>query len=234
MRSSLACATLFHGALGDLFLHLQSSFKHPGKTNAPKCFLCHLRIPRCLQRGAEGKVILKELPMVLVAPGFRPPAESLKDVQHAEFFQRFEKVQNGSKAWKSQALKQGFQLSAVSHVCMQSAKHVRPKKLLTSVQKFDSWSLLNKCHDFEREVQTIDAWPSTCWTLSKVSCPDGTYLWLRALESAWQVGQRKHSKYFSRAHSKHGKHRQNRKSMRRLAPAMRISIETLPPETIML
>jgi hypothetical protein len=59
--------------------------KHPGKKR-PIYFLCHLRIAGCIECGAEGKVILKELPLVLLAPGSRPPTESLKDVQHTGFF----------------------------------------------------------------------------------------------------------------------------------------------------
>ena len=126
--------------------------KHPGKKR-PIYFLCHLRIAGCLERGADGKVILKELPLVLLAPGSRPPTESLKDVQHTGFFQFQRLVKSkktrvhadGNKAWKSQALKQGFQFSAVSHVRMQFTKRVRSKKLLTGTQKLDGfWKLLKK------------------------------------------------------------------------------------------
>ena len=116
--------------------------KHPGKKR-PIYFLCHLRIAGCLECGAEGKVILKELPLVFLAPGSRPhwffSSSSAwwnpKERVHAD----------GNKAWKSQALKQGFQFSAVSHVRMQFTKRVRSKKLLTGTQKLDGcWKLLKK------------------------------------------------------------------------------------------
>ena len=62
-----------------------------GKSALDTSCECHLRIAGCLERGAEGNVILKELLLVLLAPGCRPPTESLKDVQHAGFFQRLVK-----------------------------------------------------------------------------------------------------------------------------------------------
>ena len=72
-----------------------------GKSALDTSCECHLRIAGCLERGAEGNVILKELLLVLLAPGSRPPTESLKDVQHAGFFQRLVKSKKTCTAFNS-------------------------------------------------------------------------------------------------------------------------------------
>ena len=124
--------------------------KHRGK-RAPKYFLCHVRIAGCIERGDHGKVLLCDLPIIPLAPGSRPPTESLQDVRHSGFFDRLVKSSatrvhaDGNRAWKSEAQRRKFCFSSVAHVKMQFTKRVYRKQLLSGTQKMDGfWKLLKR------------------------------------------------------------------------------------------
>ena len=124
---------------------------HPNARKTPSYFLCHLRIAGCLERRENGKVLLKDLPLVALAPGSRPPTESVQDVQHTGFFQAVVKNAHtrmhadGNRAWRSQARLHKLKFSSVSHSKMQFTKKVGSQRLLTGAQKLDGfWKLLKK------------------------------------------------------------------------------------------
>ena len=124
---------------------------HPNARKTPSYFLCHLRIAGCLERRENGKVLLKDLPLVALAPGSRPPTESVQDVQHTGFFQAVVKNAHtrmhadGNRAWRSQARLHKLKFSSVSHSKMQFTKKVGCQRLLTGTQKLDGfWKLLKK------------------------------------------------------------------------------------------
>ena len=81
-------------------------------------------------------------------------------------------------------------------------------------------------HNLEQEIQRIVVWPSTCWTLSKVSCSDTT---VGANSGVSLASWRKKTCDFCLQMTVkiHGKHSQNKKRVCRLAPAMRISNRNL-------
>ena len=123
----------------------------PNARKTPSYFLCHLRIAGCLERRENGKVLLKDLPLVALAPGSRPPTESVQDVQHTGFFQAVVKNAHtrmhadGNRAWRSQARLHKLKFSSVSHSKMQFTKKVGTQRLLTGTQKLDGfWKLLKK------------------------------------------------------------------------------------------
>ena len=94
---------------------------------------------------------VENLPLVALAPGSRPPTESVQDVQHTGFFQAVVKNAHtrmhadGNRAWRSQARLHKLKFSSVSHSKMQFTKKVGSQRLLTGTQKLDGfWKVLKK------------------------------------------------------------------------------------------
>ena len=56
--------------------------KHPGK-RIPKYFVAHIRVCGAVERGLNGRVLVLPMPIVLLQPGSRPPAESVSDLRVA-------------------------------------------------------------------------------------------------------------------------------------------------------
>ena len=77
---------------------------HPSARKRPSYFLCHLRIAGCLERREDGRVLLKDLPLVALAPGSRPPTESVQDVQHTGFFQAVVKSAHTFACWRQSCM----------------------------------------------------------------------------------------------------------------------------------
>ena len=136
---------------------------------------------------------------------------------------------DGNKAWKSQALKQGFQFSAATHVRMQFTRHVRSKKLVTGTQKLDGiWKLLKKFVAPQLRTRNPENRRVAKHLLDtvKVSCSDTT---VGANSGVSLASWRKKTCDFCLQMTVkiHGKHSQNKKRVCRLAPAMRISNRNL-------
>ena len=84
-----------------------------------KYLLLHLRVAGILERGEEGRLILKELPHRLVSPGARPTPESNEDVTSSLLLERTHHAAeihaDGARAWKSHANKLKRKFAQVQH-----------------------------------------------------------------------------------------------------------------------
>ena len=75
----------------------------------PPYFVTHFRLAGALERGQRGKACLSKLPIVLLRPQSRPPAESLNDVRSSRLLETVTHGStvhgHGAMAWKSESKK---------------------------------------------------------------------------------------------------------------------------------
>ena len=111
-------------------LHIEDwKKKHTGEA-LPKYFIAYVRVGGLIERGGpDGRVLVTPLPVILLAPGARPPTESNLDVSEFDLVNSIVNRNSmlfgdGARAWRKAALDAGLPYASVNHSILEFCRQV--------------------------------------------------------------------------------------------------------------